>query len=100
MLNSLSNCDSRYFAVASNYEPTNAGLAAFVRDRLLDRVFKNAENDLIVPTAGVYEANGGSGFPIKARFVLPAVESVPHTAYFGTPAARSKILEWLAANAG
>lgn len=95
-LNTGSADDKRYFALASNYEPTNQGLLMFVKDRLMDRIFKEKENDLVVPTAGVYDSNGSGFFPITDRYVFPSGEGVPHNGYFANATARSKILQWLA----
>ena len=63
----------------------------------MDWVFHRAENDLVVPTAGVYEANGSALFPIENRHMFAAADAVPHTRYFANDVARTKISEWLAA---
>ncbi len=84
-----------YFALASNFEPTDPGLKAFAEDRLLDAVFDAAENDLVVPTAGVYEKNGSGFFPITDRQVFSAEAGIAHTAFFASASAREKILDWL-----
>ncbi len=88
--------DKRYFAVGSNYEASGLELAAF-RDRLTDYVFGQVENDLIVPTAGVYDRNGSERFPIKERHVFTGADGVAHTRFFANEVARKKILGWLAA---
>jgi hypothetical protein len=84
-----------YFALTSNFEPTDPGLKAFAEDRLLDAVFDAAENDLVVPTAGVYERNGSGFFPITDRQVFSADAGIAHTGFFANAAAREKILDWL-----
>ncbi len=83
-----------YFALASNYTPQNAGLAAWAKDRLIGDIFK-AENDLVVPTIGVYDGNGSDGFPITERHVFEGNESVPHSGYFANEEARQLIAKWL-----
>ena len=47
----------RYFAIAGDYEPQVEGWRRLAVDRLMDRIFKEP-NDLVVPKAGTYEANG------------------------------------------
>jgi hypothetical protein len=95
-LNKGTRDDKRYFALASDYEPTNQGLFAFAKDRLMDRIFQNRQNDLVVPTGGVFDANGSDFFPIAERYVFPSAEGVPHSGYFANSMARSRIREWLA----
>jgi len=86
--------NERYFALGSNYEPAEPGFASSL-DLLIDRVFKQADNDLVVPTAGVYEKNGSPLFPIAERHLFAAADAVPHTRYFASGVARAKISEWL-----
>lgn len=85
--------DTRYFALASNYTPNEPGLSAFAKDRLMDFVFKGS-NDLVVPTDGVFAANGSDFFPIEEKQVFT---DVAHTEYFGRRAATDQIMEWLKA---
>jgi len=89
--------NTRYFALTSNYEPTDPGLTTFLRDRIVDGIFAQAENDLVVPTQGVFAKNGAAGFPIKDPYVMPVAEAVVHTRFFGMPDAQQKILNWLKA---
>lgn len=89
-----------YFAVAANYEPNDPGLRALVSgaiDGVVDRVFQNAENDLVVPESGVFEPNGSPSFPIAPNRVLriPGTAGVMHTGLFGQPDVARKIGEWL-----
>lgn len=93
--------DPEYFAISANYEPVDTGLRAIVSraaDTVVDRVFQNAENDLVVPEEGVYAANGNGGFPIgQARLLrLPKSAGVMHTKMFGQPDVVAKMNEWLA----
>lgn len=95
-LNQGSKGDQKYFALGSNYEPTELGLATF-RDRTMDWVFDKAANDLVVPEAGVYGENGSGLFPIENRHLFVAADAIPHTRFFANEVARQKISEWLAA---
>ncbi|HSE63576.1 MAG TPA: hypothetical protein VLG15_08185 [Thermoanaerobaculia bacterium] len=89
----------KYYALASNFEPTHPGLKAFAQNRLIDAIFQKADNDLVVPTAGVYEKNGSDFFPIPAarRLVFSGLAGIPHSGFFANEAARRKILGWLSA---
>lgn len=72
-----------YLAVASNYEPqSDAPLARFARDRLIDYVFKDAANDLIVPSKGVFEPNGSAHFPIADPLNLVRSDAIDHSSYW------------------
>lgn len=91
-----------YYAIAADYEPEDQGLRALltgsVRDAVMDRVFEQVANDLVVPEPGVYGENGSGAFPIPdARLIkVPARAGVVHTTFFGYPATSQKLLEWLA----
>jgi pimeloyl-ACP methyl ester carboxylesterase len=91
-----------YYAIAADYEPTDQGLRSLIAGTLangvLDRVFEDIGNDLVVPEPGVYGANGSGAFPIPEGRVLrvPANAGVLHTTLFGYEPACSKIAEWLA----
>jgi hypothetical protein len=91
-----------YFAIGADYEPTDQGLKALVTgstlaDAVLDRVFENTPNDLVVPEPGVFGENGNGAFPIAASHVLqvPAAQGVIHTTLFGHPPVGARLLDWL-----
>ena len=88
--------ETRYFALASDYAPGAPGLRAMLQDRLMDKVF-GAGNDLVVPTDGVFAANGSGYFPIEDRAVFSGAEGVAHTTFFESRAARDTIMRWLSA---
>jgi hypothetical protein len=93
-LNRTPKVDSQYFALASNYEPPEAGLKEYAKDLLLDKLF-GADNDLIVPTNGVWEKNGAGQFPIETRQVFSGREGVQHGGFFRHAGVNQKLLEWL-----
>ena len=88
----------RYFAIASDYAATHPGLASWAADRLSSDVFRGEANDLVVPTASVYDPAGSGLFPIGEahRSVLPHGAGVTHVGYFAHEPAREAILGWLA----
>ncbi|HEY0779866.1 MAG TPA: hypothetical protein VGD56_18015, partial [Gemmatirosa sp.] len=88
---------ARYFALTSDYAPRAAGLKALLAHRLMDGIF-SGPNDLVVPTAGVWDANGSGFFPIEDRRVFGGAESCAHTEFFGSAAAQSQLLGWLRAD--
>jgi hypothetical protein len=91
---------AEYFAIAANYQATDRGLRSLVTgtvDNVLDQVFGDAPNDLVVPTAGVHAKNGDANFPVQDDRVLlfePA-QGVMHTGLFEHPAVSEKLLAWL-----
>jgi hypothetical protein len=95
-------CEGRgYYAIAADYEPTDQGLKKLLArslDGIVDHVFENTGNDLVVPEPGVYSANGSRAFPIPEDRLLKVGRDtgVIHTTFFGHPAAGAKITEWLA----
>lgn len=90
-----------YHAVAVDFRPSGGGLASVigqrVADRVLDAVFNNAANDLVVPEAGVWSANGHAAFPIDAPRLqrVPAEAGVIHTTVFGHASVGEALLRWL-----
>lgn len=87
--------DTRYFAVASDMVPAEAGLRHLVRSRLLTTLLKGG-NDLVVPSAGAFAADGASAFPIADPLLLQGESAVSHTKYFADPRVRRQVLTWLA----
>jgi pimeloyl-ACP methyl ester carboxylesterase len=85
----------KYFALASDYTPTDPGLKAWAANRLLDRIFQKAANDLVVPMLGVYDKNGCGYFPIADKLVYGQGDGISHTTYFGEPRTQERILGWL-----
>ncbi|MEZ5292397.1 MAG: caspase family protein [Vicinamibacterales bacterium] len=94
-LNAPADADgTRYFAVASNMAPSDPGLRHFVRSRALDALFHGG-NDLVVPSAGAFTAEGASLFPVPSPLLLDGDAAVAHTKYFADPAVRRQVLGWL-----
>jgi hypothetical protein len=93
--------DAEYYAITADFEPRGDRLASLVRrgaaDAVMDRVFRQAANDLVVPTTGVYDVDGASGFPIPAERVLrfDARAGVIHTTYFSVPETARALENWL-----
>lgn len=99
-LNKGGRRDAQYFAAAANFEPADPGMRSLVSrsaDALVDRVFENAENDLVVPELGVYSTNGCDSFPIPAERCLriPGTAGVMHTSMFGHPELVERLNVWL-----
>jgi hypothetical protein len=93
---------AEYYAVAADYEPTDSGLKALlagtVADVVLDRVFEDVPNDMVVPEPGVFAENGCKTFPISdvnRMLQIPPTAGVIHTTMFSSDLVRSKLLEWL-----
>lgn len=94
--NTTPGSSSTYRAIASNYEPLRgSALARIARNAGTDFVFARAGNDLVVPTNGVFEVDGATGFPVADPFVFAAEEGVDHGSYFQRPEVSVKLLEWL-----
>jgi hypothetical protein len=86
--------DGSYYALASDYSPKDPGFRAWVVDRLLDKVFK-VPNDLVVPTAGVYDIEGDGGYSFTDSHVFTQESGVAHSSYFSNQEAQGRLLEWL-----
>lgn len=86
--------DTRYYALAANYEPAVPGFKAFALDRLVDKIFRE-QNDIVVPTEGVYRENGCGWFPVQEKFVFDPAAGVGHTNFFAQKQVHEKMLSWL-----
>jgi pimeloyl-ACP methyl ester carboxylesterase len=89
-LNSGPKGTSRYFALAANFEPVEDGFSTYVRDRLFDKIFGD-QNDLVVPSRGVFEANGSGYFPVDTHFFDEGA-GVHHSNFFSNKVATEKML--------
>ncbi|HYW06312.1 MAG TPA: hypothetical protein VE913_05110 [Longimicrobium sp.] len=96
-LNEGMACDTRYYAIAANYEPTVPGFKAYAKNRITDKIF-GEPNDLVVPTGGVFGENGRGGFPIDEKHVFEASAGVGHTNFFARREVHEKMLGWLGEN--
>jgi hypothetical protein len=92
---------SQYYAITADFEPKAQSFGSLVRlgaaNAVMDRVFRDADNDLVVPTTGVYEVEGAAGFPIPDDRVLrfDAGAGVIHTTYFRAPETAQALSNWL-----
>jgi hypothetical protein len=84
-----------YHALASDYEPATRASRDWLQDRAAGHLFGEASNDLVVPTAGVYDDNGSPCFPIHDRHVFRPTDRVAHNGYFTERAGTDKLLGWL-----
>ena len=94
---------TKYFAICANFEPNTPETAPLrtvikqkIGDALVDRIFKDAPNDLVVPTAGVFTATGPH-FPLDetSRLVFPSDRAIWHSAYFEQPETADRLRQWL-----
>jgi pimeloyl-ACP methyl ester carboxylesterase len=94
---------TKYYAICANFEPNTPATAPLktiikekIGDAIVDRVFKDAPNDLVVPTNGVFTTTGPH-FPLgeTARLVFPAERAIWHSAYFEQPETAERLRQWL-----
>jgi hypothetical protein len=96
--------NTKYYAICANFEPNTPETAPLktiiknkVGDLIVDRIFDEAMNDLVVPTEGVYTA-GGPHFPLDdaSKLVFPADRGIWHSSYFEQPETAAHLKQWLA----
>lgn len=94
---------TKYFAICANFEPNTdatAPLTTIIKEKIgnaiVDRIFKDAPNDLVVPTNGVF-TSVGPHFPLAetSRLVFPSDRGIWHSAYFEQPETADRLREWL-----
>lgn len=80
------------YAVTSNFEPGgSASLAVRALDLMADPVF-GSDNDLVVPTDGVFRAGG---YAASEPVVVPLASRISHSGYFADADVRRTIASWL-----
>ena len=85
---------TRYFALAANYDPIDPNLRSFAHNMFMDEIFQR-DNDLVVPTASVWDSNGAGLFPIQDRHIFAKTDGVDHGGYFSSTIGQERILSWL-----
>lgn len=86
---------STYYAIAADYEPPEGSpFSRLAQDLAADALFSGAQNDLVVPTAGV------GTIPALPRFApttvtFPAADGVYHGIFFDNPRVTEKLTQWL-----
>ncbi len=103
-LNKAPQVSVPYFALGSNYEPP-AGIKAMIwgQDELMDEVFRRdtvhglepVGNDLVVPTASVWDLGNGASFPVVQRESWDPDRSVNHSGFFTDSASMDRLSTWL-----
>jgi hypothetical protein len=90
-----------YFGIAANFDAKGTpfdkiALKLRAGNILVDRIFENAQNDLVVPTDGVAHGSG-TRFPIDnaEMLLIDGSAGVTHTTYFRNQSARDKLKQWL-----
>lgn len=85
-----------YYALASNFTPgSGSPVSIRIANRVVDKAFESAQNDLVVPTAGVSEFGAGGLIPAARLHVFDADEPPVHTRFFSKDDTRKSILNWL-----
>lgn len=97
-INTADPGDTTYFGLAANYQPTQRGLKRVIeglKDGAIDFVFRGVQNDLVVPTVGVY--SGGHPFAIDSANVVAFDETrgVTHATLWGEPEVARAFTDWL-----
>jgi hypothetical protein len=85
---------TRYFGIAANYEPDDDGVKLWAADRIIDAAFTDFANDLVVPTDGVFHANGAQ-FPQTDRHTFTTDSGTHHCNFFGQQEVSRRLLDWL-----
>jgi len=93
--------DTRCYAIAADWEPkADSPLFTLVKqkvaNRVIDQVFNDEKNDLVVPTLGVAGAHG-SGFPLPASqvFEFSSDAGAMHTNLFSLDETAIHLCNWL-----
>ena len=89
---------SEYLAIASNYEPVEGGVKAFLNDSLKDLLFDRKDNDAMVRVDSVCGTDGDDEFRKVADVeLIDATKGIEHSRYFGEPQVVNRVVSWLEA---
>ena len=86
------------YGIGADFEPASKGLAAAFctgADSLVDRIFEEAPNDLVVPSVGMSVWGGSQQVPTERFLNFPSARGVMHTHYFEQPETAQHLLAWL-----
>lgn len=86
------------YGIAADFTPSGGWRAMAlknVENVVVDRVFGSTPNDLVVPTAGVYEGDDAMQIGEDRRLVLPKARGVFHGSFFGQRDVATRIASWL-----
>ena len=88
-----------HYAISADVEPTGSAALLFrAGNPLVDDVFGQRANDLVVPTAGVAQVPADPGWPPIApqhALTFGPVDNVWHCSIFTHPRTRQALLAWL-----
>ncbi|MEM6768799.1 MAG: hypothetical protein AAF655_27930 [Bacteroidota bacterium] len=82
------------YGIGANYNPQNANIKSYLMNTVVDRLFQDEANDVVVPTQGCFEAPGAYRFPIK-HIEYDETKDIFHMNYFKTETVRKQIENWL-----
>jgi hypothetical protein len=95
-LNTPGEAAATYFAAAANFEPPNGSkLLRIARDHATDLVFGDVDNDLVVPTEGVFTVPTAGTFPVADPLVFAAADAVDHSGFWTRPELDERLATWL-----
>ena len=88
---------ARYVAIVSDFEPTDAGLKAWLNDVIRDRIFSRLPNDMMVRIDSMCGESLSNRFPIaeRDRYAYASSNAVEHSGYFPLPPTSTALLDWL-----
>ena len=81
-------------AIGANYNAKLSDLSRYLLDQAVDRIFKDADNDIVVPTEGTHSSNGTHGFPLE-HVAYEDTLDIFHMNYFRSELSQKKMQEWL-----
>lgn len=92
-----------YRAITANFEPgqfktgngMSKALAAFLADRLTDRLFQGGQNDLVVDTASMTSFGQGVQVSGDSVSVYTDQDAIYHTVYFAQSRTCDRLSDWL-----
>jgi hypothetical protein len=96
-LNIPGTTTATYRAVAANFEPPGGSpLLRIARDGATDVVFGKQQNDLVVPTDGVFTVAGLASFPIADPLLFDPPAGVDHSSFWDRREFADALRGWLA----
>lgn len=98
-LNAQALAGTEVYGIGADFQARGSGLAAafcLAADSLLDRAFRDAPNDLVVPSLGMSAWAGKLQIPDERFLRFAPEQAVWHTKYFEQPQTSTQLLRWLA----
>ena len=90
--------ETKYLAIASNFEPIDGKLSSYFNNIVKDTIFERNENDCMVRIDSVRGSDVEGQFRrVEETLILDGSKGIEHSRYFGNQDVADRLVSWLEA---